>query len=242
MVHSSWSNLLNAEAVRTTGDARSFTELYCEGPVTALFALAPASWGSGRLRRRSRPGARRAHRGRRLADCLRTAARAALVDVDRHPVGAGRHLRDSCSVHAARPVFASPSASAVSIGTTPARPRRDRRGPAARIGMGATVAQRRGHRRGFVGRRAGAGAAGLRVPSGRSSLVYRPRSRELTDEEREGVTLNGTMYGSWRRRTATCTPPGRRAPAGGRQSAAGPAPARPPAAAPSGRRLLRLAA
>ncbi|MBV7699408.1 gamma carbonic anhydrase family protein [Streptomyces sp. TRM70350] len=114
-------------------------------------------------------------------------------DVERISVGAGSNVQDNCTLHA-DPGFPVSVGERVSIGHNAvvhgATVEDD-----CLIGMGATV---------LNGAVIGAGSLvaaqalvpqGMVVPAG-SLVAGVPAKvrRELTDEEREGITLNGTMY------------------------------------------------
>ncbi|MFB7460470.1 MULTISPECIES: gamma carbonic anhydrase family protein [unclassified Streptomyces] len=114
-------------------------------------------------------------------------------DVERIAVGAGSNVQDNCTLHA-DPGFPVSVGERVSIGHNAvvhgATVEDD-----CLIGMGATV---------LNGAVIGAGSLvaaqalvpqGMRVPPG-SLVAGVPAKvrRELTREEREGITLNGTMY------------------------------------------------
>ncbi|MEV5009009.1 gamma carbonic anhydrase family protein [Streptomyces sp. NPDC093064] len=114
-------------------------------------------------------------------------------DVERIAVGAGSNVQDNCTLHA-DPGFPVGVGERVSIGHNAvvhgATVEDD-----CLIGMGATV---------LNGAVIGAGSLvaaqalvpqGMRVPPG-SLVAGVPAKirRELTQEEREGITLNGTMY------------------------------------------------
>ncbi|MEV7795216.1 gamma carbonic anhydrase family protein [Streptomyces sp. NPDC087512] len=114
-------------------------------------------------------------------------------DVERITVGAGSNVQDNCTLHA-DPGFPVTVGERVSIGHNAvvhgATVEDD-----CLIGMGATV---------LNGAVIGAGSLvaaqalvpqGMRVPPG-SLVAGVPAKvrRELTEEERQGITLNGTMY------------------------------------------------
>ncbi|MGW1726023.1 gamma carbonic anhydrase family protein [Streptomyces sp. NPDC002306] len=114
-------------------------------------------------------------------------------DVERISVGASSNVQDNCTLHA-DPGFPVTVGERVSIGHN-AVVHGATVGDDCLVGMGATV---------LNGAVIGAGSLvaaqalvpqGMRVPPG-SLVAGVPAKirRELTEEERQGVTLNGTMY------------------------------------------------
>ncbi len=114
-------------------------------------------------------------------------------DVERISVGASSNVQDNCTLHA-DPGFPVTVGERVSIGHNAvvhgATVEDD-----CLIGMGATVLNGAVIGAGFLVAAQALVPQGMRVPPG-SLVAGVPAKvkRELTEEERQGVTLNGTMY------------------------------------------------
>ncbi|MET8829388.1 gamma carbonic anhydrase family protein [Streptomyces sp. NPDC004610] len=114
-------------------------------------------------------------------------------DVERISVGAGSNVQDNCTLHA-DPGFPVTVGERVSIGHNAvvhgATVEDD-----CLIGMGATVLNGAVIGKGSLVAAQALVPQGLRVPPG-SLVAGVPAKirRELTDEEREGLTLNSTLY------------------------------------------------